>query len=803
MSVAFPDTKTFAITMLLWVCMPYAFSQPVDLNHKSTTAQIPQARIQQRTQATEICGNLIDDDNNGLTDEKDFSCYLNSSQASCKPSSIIWACEAFGSLFWGDLNTGIWKHVGIMPVSVVDITWASNGKLYGCGGFPNGIYEIDPGNAGMEFVKGLDNYTVSNAMTADAAGNLYVVAYDATMGVQIVKVNLATWEICVIANLTTANLGSAGDLTFMDGMLYLSCTNNSIAKIDVRTGAITTKKFINSTTIGYFGLTNLGDGFLYVADRGNIYQVDPVTMTVNSTPSIVIGSANIFIYGVASYAELCQAPTCTVKTNIQPVDNSPICANLGTQLKAALSSCNNKVTSVWWTTPDGNNVNGDQVKAIQEGKYYLNYQTINGACNRMDSFNVQFAVNAPLKVETNFKPPRGCSCTGSVTVIAGCGSGNFKYEWSNGATTPTLSNVCAGNYSVKVTDLTSHKDTTLYFNMPAASNFIQTAIISTVGDHCSQHDGSITIDKVQGGTPPYKYALNSEPTGNDASFKNLRASNYTITIYDDAGCSLQKQVAVQPVAGPEKLWLTKKDAYCGLPAGMLIIDSVRKGTATLSFSINNSPFSKQTNYTNIPPGANTLIVKDNFGCTLKESFFIEQSPALKLAINPKDTLVCATQKVTFNATVLSNNTGIQYIWNNLQPTTKSTFNTTINSDTRTTIQAIDINGCMAFDTAIAKTEYCDTLFTRCVMFPSAFSPNHDGLNELFGPHIGQCEIKNYKMVIYNRWGQMIFQTNNIHQRWNGETNGYIQVTGTYVFNCVWEDGLGLAHQVKGTVALIK
>src|ERR1044071_2871655 len=76
--------------------------------------------------------------------------------------------------------------------------------------------------------------------------------------------------------------------------------------------------------------------------------------------------------------------------------------------------------------------------------------------------------------------------------------------------------------------------------------------------------------------------------------------------------------------------------------------------------------------------------------------------------------------------------------------------------------------------ANSVSQYCDTLFARCVMFPSAFSPNHDGLNDLFGPHIGSCEINKYKMVIYNRWGQMIFQTNNILQRWNGAINGYIQ-----------------------------
>lgn len=802
MSVAFAHTKTIAITLLLWGSVPLAFSQPVDLNYKNTTAPQPQVRIQLRTAATEICNNHIDDDHNGLIDEKEFSCYQNSNQASCAPSSIIWASEAFGSLFWVDISTGFSSRVGQMPVSVIDITWASNGRLYGCGGFPNGIYEIDPVTAASQFVKGLHNYIVSNAMTADVAGNLYVVAYNLTSGYEIIKVNLATWDICVIANLQDAGVGSAGDLTFFNDMLYLTCNTNSIAKIDVRSGAITTQQFINSTTTGYFGLTNLGDGFLYVADRGNIYRVDPLTLIVNSTPTVVIGWPNMFIYGLASYPELCKAPTCTAKTKIQPKDDQPVCANLGTQLKAGLNACNNIVTSVWWTTPDGNNVNSDQVEAMQEGKYYLSYQTTTGTCNRMDSFNVQFAVNAPLKVDTSYRLPIGCACTGSMAVIAGCGSGNFKYEWSNGANTATASNICPGSYSVKVTDLNWHNDTTVYFNIPAPGNSIQNASVVTAGDHCNQHDGCITIDKVQGGTPPYKYALNNEPPGADASFKNLAAGGYSITIHDNAGCSLQKQAAIEPVAAPDKLWLTKKDAYCGLPAGTLTIDSVRKGSAPFSFSINNASFSKQTNYT-IPPGENTIIVKDKFGCTLKESVFINQSPELKIAINPKDTTVCATQKMTFRATLLSNNTGILYSWNNQPPVMKNTFNTTITSDTKVTLQAIDKYGCMAFDSAIARAQYCDTLFARCVMFPSAFSPNRDGLNELFGPHIGHCEIKKYKMVIYNRWGQMIFQTNDVHQRWNGEINGYIQAPGAYVFNCVWEDGLGFAHQVKGTLALIK
>ena len=50
----------------------------------------------------------------------------------------------------------------------------------------------------------------------------------------------------------------------------------------------------------------------------------------------------------------------------------------------------------------------------------------------------------------------------------------------------------------------------------------------------------------------------------------------------------------------------------------------------------------------------------------------------------------------------------------------------------------------------------------------------DGLNDIFGAHIEHCEIKKYKMSVYNRWRQMIFQTIYFYQRRNGEINGYFE-----------------------------
>jgi gliding motility-associated-like protein len=390
-----------------------------------------------------------------------------------------------------------------------------------------------------------------------------------------------------------------------------------------------------------------------------------------------------------------------------------------------------------------------------------------------------------------------------MTVTTGCGSGHFKYEWSTGATTATVSNVCPGTYSVKVTDLDWPKDTTISFMIPSPASSMVNADMAITGDHCNQTDGSINVTQVHGGIGPYQYALNNQPFGTGSTFQALPKGNYAITIRDNTGCLLQQQAIVQAMPGPEKLLYTKKDAYCGLPAGTVFIDSVRNGSFPYSYALGNAPFSQQTTITNIPPGNHTITVRDNYGCQLKVPLTINQSEALQIAISPKDTSICASMKMTFKATLLSHNEGVQFSWDGGQPATATTFNTAVYADKRMVVLAIDKNGCIASDSAFVSAPYCDTLFSRCVLFPSAFSPNQNGLNDTFGPHLGSCEIKTYKMVIYNRWGQLIFQCGNALNRWNGTINGYAQPSGLYVYSCVWEDALGFVHKHKGTVTLIR
>jgi len=90
-----------------------------------------------------------------------------------------------------------------------------------------------------------------------------------------------------------------------------------------------------------------------------------------------------------------------------------------------------------------------------------------------------------------------------------------------------------------------------------------------------------------------------------------------------------------------------------------------------------------------------------------------------------------------------------------------------------------------------------------IYVPNAFTPNGDGINDLFKPlQIGISKF--YYFRIYNRWGQLIFETNEFYQGWNGRMkNAQDALAGVYVWQTSGIDYLGHRITKKGTVMLLR
>lgn len=86
--------------------------------------------------------------------------------------------------------------------------------------------------------------------------------------------------------------------------------------------------------------------------------------------------------------------------------------------------------------------------------------------------------------------------------------------------------------------------------------------------------------------------------------------------------------------------------------------------------------------------------------------------------------------------------------------------------------------------------------------PSAFSPNRDGRNDVFRAH-ARGQIQNFRLRIFNRYGQLIFQTSDISQGWDGNLHSIQQGTGAYIWMAGYSDSSGKEYKQQGTVVLIR
>ncbi|MBS1586851.1 MAG: gliding motility-associated C-terminal domain-containing protein [Bacteroidetes bacterium] len=99
----------------------------------------------------------------------------------------------------------------------------------------------------------------------------------------------------------------------------------------------------------------------------------------------------------------------------------------------------------------------------------------------------------------------------------------------------------------------------------------------------------------------------------------------------------------------------------------------------------------------------------------------------------------------------------------------------------------------------------DVTFESCpcvIYIPNAFSPNQDGLNDQFGPRIS-CPISGFEFRIYNRWGNLIFYTENQKERWDGNFKGTAQDNDLYYYYIQFKDETGHNYYYKGDVTLVK
>ena len=146
--------------------------------------------------------------------------------------------------------------------------------------------------------------------------------------------------------------------------------------------------------------------------------------------------------------------------------------------------------------------------------------------------------------------------------------------------------------------------------------------------------------------------------------------------------------------------------------------------------------------------------------------------------------------------------GVRYLWSPAYGLSNQNIPNPIASPRESTnyrVTTWGTNGCKNETTIDVKVHIDPEKLTYPV--PNTFSPNKDGLNDCFNVrHWGP--VLDFKMTIFNRWGEIVFQTSNPNDCWNGTKNGIEQPTGVFVYQIDASGACGVVSK-KGFVTLVR
>jgi len=193
-------------------------------------------------------------------------------------------------------------------------------------------------------------------------------------------------------------------------------------------------------------------------------------------------------------------------------------------------------------------------------------------------------------------------------------------------------------------------------------------------------------------------------------------------------------------------------------------------------------------------GFYTLLATDRVGCIDQKSIQLIVSENPVAAFHSTDTLELNTGEVLDAGAGLSS-----YLWN----TGDTTESIMINAEGMYVVEMESPVGCAGTDSVYVKLT-SEEIPESNLFIPNAFTPDGDGVNDVFMMMYDGLSIFDCRLSIFDRWGGEVFESSGIENGWDGKKNGNPCPGGVYVYKIVFSvDGIAGNQERVGTVALVR
>ncbi|MBI1227256.1 MAG: T9SS type B sorting domain-containing protein [Bacteroidetes bacterium] len=390
------------------------------------------------------------------------------------------------------------------------------------------------------------------------------------------------------------------------------------------------------------------------------------------------------------------------------------------------------------------------------------------------------------------------------TVILKAVTNATEILWGNGELTNSINTSSEGLYTVTVTNsfgCTSTAEFQLTLDLPETEIQVLSGG-SGFGLKCFQDSNGVLLANALAGIPPFDFEWsNLEQT---PQITNLKTGDFTVTLTDAIGC---KASANFTLTEPD-LFVPDFDFNAprcfDVDDGYFEIFGWTGGAGDVKAQLQGSqPLPAPITFDNLPPGTYNIRIFDANGCTVDTSFFLETPEELYMELG-EDLTIELGDSVFINPDI-SFSPVDSFIWqsNTVQKLTELNFWAKPLKSVYYYLTVFDKNGCSLTDKRnIRVTKDLD------IYVPNSFSPNGDGINDLFTIYARASSVRSVKRFqVFDRFGEKVFVRENFNPNdepmgWDGRLDGHRMNPGVFVWKAEVEFIDGRVVQLYGDVTLM-
>ncbi len=306
---------------------------------------------------------------------------------------------------------------------------------------------------------------------------------------------------------------------------------------------------------------------------------------------------------------------------------------------------------------------------------------------------------------------------------------------------------------------------------------------------CNGECSGSAIAIPSGGTPDaagiYNYIWSSGeagPTGQVA--QELCAGEHRILVTDNLGCTDSVDFIISEPAAQQINTLTSPPLCADSCNGRVTVLS----QGAVSYSYDGGVTWSESNVGDVCAGVHTIIARNENGCEIQTEISLNDPPRFEanFNINPNPTTI--------------KNTTIQF--QNVStpgPIAETLFIFGENGNVGTSTDRLaymkfpqDTSGTYPITLITTSENGCTDTLTRALVInddllwyiPNAFTPDQDGINELWKPQGSFVDLTNYRLEVYDRWGRRVFETTDFDQGWNGSIAGSTHFAENGIYNYI-------------------